>query len=83
MEEWVKTELKVDKPNSLWVVQMAITLRRFGFYKEAIEKSRIAHDLGPDNWRADFCLAQTYALQTDYTTAVQTLSALVSAFRTN
>lgn len=83
MEEWVKTELKVDKPNSLWVVQMAITLRRLGFYKEAIEKSRIAHDLDPDNWRADFCLAQTYALQKDYTTAVQTLSALVSAFRTN
>lgn len=82
-EEWAKTELKVDQKDSLWVVQMAITLRRYGFYKEAIERSRIAHDLDPDNWRADFCLAQTYALQNDYTTAIQTLSPLISAFRSD
>lgn len=81
MEQWAKAELKIDEPGSLWAVQMAITFRYYGFYKEAIERSRIAHELEPDNWRADFCLAQTYALQNDYAAAIQTLSVLISAFR--
>jgi hypothetical protein len=54
------------KPDSLWAVQMAITFRNYGFCPEAIERSLIARELDPNNWRADFCLAQTYALQNDY-----------------
>ena len=60
---------------------MAMTFRQFGFYKEAIERAHIAHDLDPENWRTDFCLAQTYALENDYTNAIHTLSPLISALR--
>lgn len=83
MEEWAKAELKVGKPDSLWTVQMAVTFRQYGFYQEAIERSRIAREFDPDYWHADLCLAQTYALQNDFGSAIQTLSTVIKAFRAN
>jgi tetratricopeptide (TPR) repeat protein len=81
VEEWAMQQLNVTQQDSLWAVQMAITFRVFGFYPEAIERATISQKLDPEDWRAPFCLAQTYALQGDYTLAIQTLSRVIEAFR--
>lgn len=80
-EKWAHAELKVEEPDSLWSVQMAITFRRCRLYEEAIERSRTALQLDPLNWRADFCIAQTYALQGDYQRALDDLERIVQVFR--
>ncbi|KAI9855693.1 MAG: hypothetical protein M1813_009655 [Trichoglossum hirsutum] len=80
-EKWAAAELGVSRPDPLWIVRMAITFRAFGFYDDAIERIRLAHELDPNFWRADVCLARIYALQGKLPLALRTISRIVERFR--
>ncbi|WEW55846.1 hypothetical protein PRK78_001279 [Emydomyces testavorans] len=81
VEKWAMKELDVTEQDSLWAVQMAITLRHYGFYEQAIERSTISKNLEASNWRAQFCLAQTHALQGEYKPALEVLAEVIEMFR--
>jgi hypothetical protein len=81
IEQWAMKELEVTEPDSLWMVQTAIVLRRFGLYDLSSERSRKSHEMDPKNWRAPFCLAQISALQGKYEEALTLLDKVIEMFK--
>lgn len=81
VEKWAMKELEIERQDSMWAVQMAITFRHYGYYEQAIERSTVARDLDASNWRAPFCLAQTHALQNEYKPALEVLGEVIDMFR--
>ncbi|EEP81091.1 predicted protein [Uncinocarpus reesii 1704] len=81
VEKWAMKELDVAEQDSVWAAQMANTFRHFSLYEQAIERSMVSKDLDPSNWRAPFCLAQTYALQQEYKLALDVLGDIIEVFR--
>jgi tetratricopeptide (TPR) repeat protein len=81
IEQWAMKELEVTEPDSLWMVQTAITLRHFGHYDLSRERSLKSQEMDPKNWRAPFCLAQISALQGKYEEALTLLDKVIEMFR--
>lgn len=70
VEEWVLKALTIDKKDSLWECQMAITLSYFHYSSDAEKRCRQALTLDGCNWRASHTLAKVLESKKD---AVQIL----------
>ncbi|KAM5491983.1 hypothetical protein MaudMau93_001732 [Microsporum audouinii] len=81
VEEWAKSELDVSTADSLWEVQMAITLHLFGFYQESIDKCIISRDLDASNWRASYIQAESYWEMDDTHASLELIRPVMERFR--
>jgi tetratricopeptide (TPR) repeat protein len=82
-ENWAKSELGVKEADSLWSTQMGITFMLFELYDKSLEQCRKARQFDSQNWRAGFCIAQTYARQKSYEQAIEEVEKIIRAFRSS
>ncbi|EFR01479.1 hypothetical protein MGYG_04487 [Nannizzia gypsea CBS 118893] len=81
VENWAKSELNIDTADTLWEVQMGITLHNFGFYKESIERCIKSRGLDASNWRASYIQAESCWEMDDTNTSLELIMPVMERFR--
>lgn len=81
MEKWAKSELDMDTADTLWEVQMGITLHNFGFYQESIDRCIASRNLDASNWRASYIQAESCWERDDTKASLELIMPVMERFR--
>ncbi|GAB1217101.1 hypothetical protein ATERTT37_006324 [Aspergillus terreus] len=80
--KWAQARLELDTLGYEENRNLARTLREFRKFDEAIEQFKLTSTLAQDNWLSQWGLADCYASQKDFTTAIEILEATKKGIET-
>ncbi|KAJ5675126.1 uncharacterized protein N7477_005060 [Penicillium maclennaniae] len=81
--QWVQRQIGLDELGYEETRNLARTLRDLGKYPEAIRQFKLASSLQSDNWISQWGLADCFASQKDYMTAIEILEAAKKSYESD
>lgn len=86
VEAWFERELPNEVKDATWELNMSGIFILCGFGTEALHRGRAASKQEPQNWRANFAIANAYALEGpdhDLHLAIEEMSSVAATFKSN